>query len=237
MAAEPAPGFTAADLFGKAVADKWIAQSSSSTVNNSYFPVLLANGDNSCEAGPLDVTTTYQQEYLYCGSAIKTDSGTLLSAFGVTNAIHVDSITITWSNTSQPTMSITGHQHAVFLHTTGTENVYNWSAALTDDGGVGIGTLGTNYTFAEDAIPTGVTAITDQSLTFTTTHTDVLGSDGNHFAGIDTNGILTASVSGIGLYSEITVGSLWTEDDNDTSDSNTDLDTWSLTAHAYIART
>jgi len=234
MAAEPAPGFTAADLFGKAVADKWVAQSSSSTVNNTYFPILLANGDNSCEAGPLDVTTNYSQEYLYCGAAIKTDSGTLLSAFGVTNLIHVDSITVAFSNTSQPSMSITGHQHYVNLHTTGTENVYDWSAALTDTGGVGIPTLGLNYTLTVGGT---VTAITDLSLTFTTTHTDVLGSTGNHWAGIDTNGILTLSASGIGLYSDITVGNLWTEDDNDTSDSNTAFDTWSLTAHKYILRT
>ena len=234
MAAEPEPGFTAADLFGKAVADKWIAQSSSSTLNNTYYPILLANGDFSCESLPLDVTTTYQQEYMYCGSAIKTDSGTLLSAFGVTNLIHVDSATITFSNTSQPTMSVSGHQHAVNLHTTGAENVYDWSAVLTDTGGVGIQTLGVNYTLTAGGT---VTAITDLSLTFTTTHTDVLGATGNHWAGTDTNGILTLSASGIGLYSDITVGSNWTEDDNDTSDSNTGFDTWSLTAHKYILRT
>jgi len=239
MAAEPAPGFTSADLFGIAAADKFIAQSSSSTVNNTYFPVLKANGDFSCEAGPLDVTTNYTNEFLYCGSDIKTDLGALATAYGtITNAIHIDNLTLVLSNTSQPTLSITGHQHAVYLHTTGAEITYNWAAVLpTSHGGVGIPALGTNYTFTAAAIPTGVTCVTDITLTMTSTHTDVPGSDGNHFAGTSTNGLLTASVSGIGLYSEITVGSEWTEDDNDTSDSNTAFDTWSLTAHRYILRT
>ena len=248
MAAEPAPGFTATDLFGSvAAASKWITQSASTSHNNTYFPVNLANGDNSCEAGPLDVSKQYTAEYLYCGADIKTDTGLLASAFGtITNGIFVDTVSISWSNTAQPALSVTGHQHfdaaggtSGYQHTTGAENKYAWDGALPATGGVGIGVLAGNYSVAAAAIPTGVTAITDLSLSASANHTDVLGSDGLHFAGISTGAVLTLNASGIGLYSEITLGSNWatTVDDYDVSDSNSDFDTWSLTAHLHIART
>ena len=225
--------FAASDLFSIAAASKFQQTASTTRVTQQFAQAFKADGDICTESSAFDVRTDVTTDFDYCGSDFKTDLGTTGSAFGLGGSYLLDSVTCNWGNTAMPTLSVAGHNHTANAHASVWAPLFNWATVLPTAGGVGIPALGTNYTLTL-ANDTKATALT---VTASVGHVDVQDSSGDHLAGTTFNFRLDLSASGVGLYSDLTLGSNWTEDDHDLGDANQGADTWAVTAHQYIART
>jgi hypothetical protein len=222
----------ASTLFG-ASATYFNPQSSSSTHTDEAAMIKDALGNMECETTGLDGKTEYENEYAYCNASpdIKTDLAALLTAFGdVVNSIKVTELSIRYTAGQYATVSIKGHQHDEQAHASGyTQGTANVAAAVPANSGFGVPTF-TGVTLGSGASPIEAT------LTFSFEHKDVVGADGNHFAGKNITPKATLSITYEGTPSTGQPVTGWTTDTYSAApkDSNDDFDKYEYTGHRYF---
>lgn len=218
---------------------------SSTTSEGSTNPLVMdESGNVSCEQIITDVTT-YSQSASYCGSDFVGDFGTFLTSFGdVQGGKAVTGITINMTAGEYVTVDIEGHNHASNAHTVleladvsdflpheATEAFNAWDGFGVPDFGI---TLGANSSPASATV------------SFTINHIDKVDETGQHFVGtnitprcelsLDTTGVPTSNTKALlnvdfAANTNTMLGAI--TDSVDTNDSNSEFDTFALTAHAH----
>jgi len=226
--------FLAGDLFGLHANFK--EQESSTRVTREFSIVKDAYGDKSCETAASNIRTDVTNRYEYCGATIVSDAGTFLSTFGFSGSYAVDSAEFTFSAGQKPGLSVSGHNHADNAHADVWPSGHSLDASgviAASQGGDGIPALTASthvITEANDSI------VTDMSITLAIEHVDVNGASNEHWAGTSRNCRVDLRISGVGVASDISLGTSWVQDDVADNDSNETADTFEITAHLYIAR-
>ena len=217
--------------------------SSSDNATSEYAESQDFQGDLSL-ACPYNDQIAQQATYKYKKATASTDfindlvaEGLRLGRFkgqGVITAIE-----ITFGNTEQPTINITGHQH-------GTENggKAHDETDLLAEWELDLANIISNIPDCM-GVPTGLvfpnvnpeSSITSLTLSFTCDHTDENGHDGQHFTGNNGNGRVTATASFIG-EPDITVPLGWfvTQRPTGPTTSNTGFYTTSISAYKVLPR-
>jgi hypothetical protein len=150
----------------------------------------------------------------------------------VENTIHIDSITISTTYNDYPTITISGHNHAGNAHTDNRTEYAPYSSVITAlTGAVGA------YDFFGKASAT--VCATESNYTLSCTHVDVECGTGNHFVGNNILGIEEASVTYVGdSWTPRTSPAVsgWTVTSADSTDSNQEFDTSTITATKLVTR-
>ena len=225
--AEKTVGFGASDLF--AMSANFHEQSSSSILNDTMATTRDALGNYECETSGLNSTTEYSNSFVYCGSDLVSDLGTALTQFGdVFDSKKMTGLTINFTAGQQPTVEISGHQHAENAHEAGTPGGYaDISGALAGvSTGFGVPII-TGQLEGTNATPA--------SLTFTCAcdHIDTEGEDGNHWVG--KNIAFKVEMSETWTATPTTpLPTSWTQDSAGANDSNAEFDGYTFNAHIYF---
>jgi hypothetical protein len=221
-------GFQASDLF--AAPAEFHAQTSSSPTNETIATMVDDLGNQQCSKGGLDTTTEYSNDFAYCNATpdIATDMNTLLTTFGdVFDSKKVVGMSINFAAGEYATLNITGHQHAENPHISAIDEGYaDASAAVPSGAGFGVPTW-TGQTDGADASPVSAT------LTFSFTHTDRVGADGDHFVGKNTLCRVELTVEWVGVPTTATATG-WETMSEGGNDSNQDFDGYTYTAERYF---
>lgn len=204
-------------------------------------------GNVACETNIEDITN-YTQSASYCGTDFVGDFGTFLTQFGnAQNSKVVTGITINMTAGDYVTVDIEGHNHDNNPHAAGlalgyadvsdflphelTEPFNAWDGFGVPDFGV---------TTGADSSPISATA------SFSMNHVDQIDEEGAHLVGknITPRCELTMDFSGVPTSNTPTLleadfDALTNDmldplvDSTDTSDSNSDFDSFSFAAHAH----
>jgi len=191
-----------------------------------FAHILDANGDMACEDAGTNARNEYQCVAGYCGTDIKTDLSTILTTFGeVADTKAITEVRIDFSQTLQPKVTITGHNHTANAH-----------AALTDadvsgdvpasTGGVGVPDIWANSN--NDATPVSA------SMRFSLTHTDRNGKANGHWVGDNSAFRCDAEATYLGVPALTTTD--WKLDSAKTSDANSDMDGYTVRMHKWYTR-
>ena len=237
--------FTATDLF--LLGSPFSVQSSSTRGDGGErAQVLAADGDVACESAAFNVGTEYSAEYQHCGTAndINTDLdavvtvpvGGPLEKFGcyMNSQALLTELELTMSNKDYPTLRLTGHDHAVNPHTGSDVRTFEIGDLIPAVQGIGIPTLlsaDNLISFAATSTPTEVV------MTASLQHMESEKADGDHFRGQNRTCMIEVRVSGVGTQADVTFASNWKTGENDDGDSNQEDDTFSISAHQFIAAT
>lgn len=205
-------------------------------------------GNVSCEANINDIIN-YTQTASYCGADFVGDLGTFLTEFGnVQGSKCVTGITINMTASEYCTIDIEGHNHLInphedsldlgyadvsgFLPNAVSESFAGWDGFGVPDFGITVGS---------DASPVGAT------VTFSMNHIDQMAEDGDHLVGKNITPRCELSMDFSGVPTSNTDVLLETDfvtnnvspfmyipkvDSTDTSDSNSDFDSFAFVAHA-----
>lgn len=208
------------------------AQESSSEPTSEEALAQAANGDMACVNYHNSMTNS-RTRYKYCGTALKTALGSILTAFGrVVNGILPTDLEISFSSGEQTEITLSGHNHTTNAHAAATNppNVFDISAGLPTGSGVGVPAL---IVAAGEA--GGTASRQAATLSFGVNHIDKEANSG-HFVGesVLCRGDLTVDYEG--FPGTITAGS-WLQILTAANDANEDTDTAQLTAHQYFAAT
>ena len=216
----------ASDLF--AAHANFKEQSSSDDDLQDYSQVADANGDvgGGCEDDGSNKRNEYSNQFGYCGTDIVSDAGTLLTTFGeVADSKVITQIVISFTQTEQPTLAITGHNHDNNPHAA-QENFDVSSIIPGSTGGIGVPAI-----FADggsDSTPISAT------LTIALEHVDANDADNEHWVGNNRNCRVDAVIEYTGVPTLTTTG--WKVDSEVSGDSNSEFDTFAITAHKYFTR-
>lgn len=207
---------------------------SSQTTENQQNVVLNATGDYACSQ-EYDLVTNYSQTASYCpGTDIVNDLGTFLTTFGDVETVGaVTQLAVNFEAGIAPTVQIESHQHTVNPHVDGTLNTWDVSGVIPASTTVGVPAL-----IAVSEVTAGKASFVSASVTFTNTHNDKPGATGDHFTGQSITGKCSLSISGVGTISSkssITAGN-WVNIKLAKGDSNTDQDTFTITADQYFTK-
>jgi hypothetical protein len=220
----------ASDLFS--LHANFVEQGSSDSDLDDYAQTPDANGDVNagCESAAFNARNEYTNEFKFCGTDIVSDFGVVLSTFGViANLKQITEITVQFSNTDFPIINVTGHNHDAQAHgATPALPTFDFSAAIPAvTGGVGVPDIWSNSASATST-PTSVT------VTFAIDHIDALDANGAHFVGTNKNGRVDVTADYINTPTLTTTN--WKIDSQVLNDSNTDFDTFNISAHRYYTR-
>ncbi len=242
--AEPTVDFEATNLFG--LNANFNTQTSSSTNETVNVATNDELGNVACQRN-IGGVTRYTQNATYCGADFIGDLGTFLTEFGnVQNSILVESISIGMSAEGYATVDITGHQHDENTHVAGIDVGYadvsdflphEVGEAFEDWDGFGVPDFG--ITLGDNATPQSAT------VSFTMNHIDKNDPQGDHFIGKSITPRCELNMDFIGIPTSNTATLLEADFDGNTndmldplvdsvaeSDSNSDFETFSFTAHA-----
>lgn len=218
--------FQPVDVF-ELSADVFVIQSGPNGSESSSEAVALGSDGDA-----IGVNRYGRQLSATCSYLIKpgASSVTLPDVGDVRGGYHIDSMTWTESSDNWPTLEITGHKHVDgsldsgcrLYPTTG----YDLSAAF------GVATP-SQFTVPDTLALTGVT------VEYAVNHVDEVGAVGEHIAGDNYDGTITATFSATGtgnITAKSTVGSLqWTLDSTSDSDqSNTTAQKKSFVFKAHV---
>ena len=204
-------------------------QSSSDNDAADFAQVPDANGDvaGGCESAAFNNRNEYSMTANYCGTDIVSDFGTFLTTFGeVQNSKAIEEIVVEFSNDAYPAVTVRGHNHDSNAHSS-LQDADVSSVIPASTGGVGCPDIWTDA--GTDSSPIGVT------VTFGLEHVDVNGEDGEHWVGDNKNFRADVTARYVGSPTLTTTG--WKVDSQESSDSNDEFDTFTITAHKYFART
>ena len=220
-------------LFGLTTTNGFHAQSSGTEPTSDQSVALTALGNLGCSS----VTNrgqTFRNVYKYCGTALGTALGALVTAFGSvlnTTGKLVDSLELSFSASGdrQATVTVGGHQHTTNPHsaTTNPPNTFDVSALIPAGAGLGVPNI--------FGVTSTAGSASSASLRFSFNHIDKVGATGVHFVGES----ITCRVEGSSDFEGVIttagiVTTTWLDIKRALSDSNVDLDTSSITAHAYV---
>ena len=217
----------ASDLF--TVHANFKEQDSSSNTLLDFASVSDANGDvgGGCETAGSNSRVEYTNRFQYCGTAIVSDAGTLLSTFGaVSNSIAITEISVTFRQDAYPELAITGHQHTANAHAAGLPTFDVSGVIPGSTGGEGCPDIWSNAD--TDSTPISVT------VRFSLTHTDVNDANNAHWVGTNSNARTDVTAEYLGAPSLTTT--TWKIDSSNATDSNTAFDGLSIAAHKFFTR-
>lgn len=169
---------------------------------------------------------------------------TLPSVGTVVNGAHIDSISVAYSQTGFPTLTVSGHKHLDGnAHVAGGCRTYAASVQLPAvEFGVpsvipNVGTGAGNAFALDDEAEIGM-----RSLTYTLglQHVDDLDGQGEHLAGDNYDGVETLAIelTGTGtLGTDFEIGDDWFDDSIGETPSNTAATTTSLSLSHHVAHT
>lgn len=202
-----------------ALAD-WNIQNNSPTRSQERAQALKSDGD---ECASKTYGAKEEQTATYKGCRI---TGMLaLPAVGTVSADgwHLDSWTLTMSNTDWPELSITMHKHGNGKsHTPASCRLYRPTLQLSV-GGMGILRTGLGeFSISAEDMAVGITSVT---YGLSVTHVDEAGDDGNWLAGENRDGVETFSITITGVGATITAPSGWDEMTHGRTADNTAADT------------
>jgi len=225
-------GIGGSNLFS--LGDNFHAQSSDSPHQRDASNMLDAAGNNQCET-MINNRTEYTNNFAYCNATpdIKTDLGTVLTAFGtVADSKLPTALNINFAAGQYATVDITGHNHDSNPHTLALSGVADVSAAVPASAGFGVPDFG--ITLGDNSTPISA------SISISLNHIDENDADGEHWSGTNTTFKVDMSIELLGLPTSLTVAALesdmtgWTVDSNGGSDNNQSLDHFTITAHRYF---
>ena len=232
------------NLFGLGANFKTV--SSTTGIAESNVAVNDEVGNVSCQRNISDMIN-YTQSASYCGSDLIGDLGKFLTEFGNFQTIGVvTGLTLGLSATGYATINLTGHQHDTNPHaselTLGHADVSHFLPHDTGESFVawdGFGVPDFGVTTGVDSSPSGA------SVTFSMNHVDQTDETGSHLAGKNITPRCELSMDFIGIPTSNTAALLEADfdgntnkmlvplvDSTDSSDSNSDFDTFAFAAHA-----
>jgi hypothetical protein len=221
--ADKAVSMQASDLF--ALGANFKEQSSTSTPMADHTQVRDENGNSAggCLSGEMNNRTEYTGVYLYCGTDLKTDLGTLLTTFGqVSDSKAVTEISVNFTQDQKPEVTINGHNHDDNPHTSLTN--FDVAASMPAGiGGVGVPDWWTNSDANSNP--------TRGNVRYSLTHTDRQGKDNQHWVGDSRDARVDASFDYIGTPTLTLTG--WETDSKAAADSNSEFDTFTQNAHRF----
>lgn len=170
---------------------------------------------------------------------------TIPNAGAISSGAHIDTLTVTYSQTGAPTLAVTSHKHATVAGAAEAHDVcrvYEPSVILPARA-IGVpsalkfkkGTAGTLTDVF--TLPAGI-GMRSMTYVLQVTHTDVPDGDGNHLAGQNRDGVetLTLEFTGKVAVSELAIDSDWMLPDNDADGmGNTQETTKSITISKHLA--
>ena len=204
-------GPTATDIFS--IGNNWAPQNSGNDDQGDRYPSLGANGDEAA-----DVVTNNRNEIsslLEC----KETAGDLYipNAGSVSNSYVIVEVSIAFTPTSWPRMTVRGHQHDDNAHVTG---LNEYAATVTIAAGFGVPEI-----LADEAAPI-VAGRAGATYVLTCNHIDVPKGDGEHLAGENITGIerLTLQFTGTPTLTTAIADGSWKQMSDRTGDANTAFD-------------
>lgn len=234
----------ASNLFSLHANFKTTASTTGAPLTNAS--AMDEKGNVACQRNIADMTN-YTQNAVYCGSDFIADLGTFLTKFGdVQGSKVVTALNINMTAAGYVTVDITGHNHGTNAHAAGLTMGYSdVSDFLPHEVGEafvawdGFGVPDFGITLGDNASPVSA------SVSFSMDHKDVNDEAGAHLVGknitprcelkMDFAGIPTSNTAALleadfgGNTSDMLVPLV---DSVDSSDSNSDFDTFAFTAHA-----
>ena len=207
------------------------AQSSSrSNEDNQTEPIHDDLGDVSCETTANGDKQSESVSYKYCGSTLGTD---LPKIGSVSGGLLIESISISTAQASAVTIEVSGHNHIAVPHTAEAE--YTWPASIVASLDAITGKHGCADIFENATASIGLTSC---NVTGSCQHQDSYDGSNDHLAGNNYEGKIEVSEEYVGgVITSITdIDVTWTIDDDGDSDSNTEEDASTLTAHVYLTR-
>jgi len=247
--ADPVIGLGAANYFSLD-SSRFRAQSSMQRAQANVNWYFDADGDSRWVTAS-DSRTIWQTEYVYTSNNLKRDLGDIATKFLLPTSVNraLDSVTVAFSNTSYPTVSIHAHDHSRRLDaaTQHTRINFDWSDALPNISASGVG-LGqflptiTRYISANDyffQVPTAKkVSVTDLVLTAEAFHVDMFDERNVQKFGVDVNVKLILSASGIGRIQDVlpSFAGKWVFSSIPNFESNSAHNTWGVSAEAYVNR-
>ena len=199
----------------------WVAQSGGDvTVTEQNAVALGANGDSIAEQG-------YDPKQELSVSYIATGNGVAIPSVGdILNGWHVDSVSVSWSNTDWAKLTISAHKHGTAAH----ETCRVYEPTITATGGfgcptaIGLFTLGT----------TSGVGVRSVSYSLQTNHVDEMKHDGSHLAGDNYDGTETLTIETTGAYTFPASSDGWHNDSADEKHTNTGATTTSCTYTKHL---
>lgn len=210
--------FQANDPFGLT---GWVAQSGGDiTVTEQNAVALGANGDSIAEQG-------YDPKQEISVSYIATAEGVAIPSVGaIMNGWHIDSVSVSFSNTDWAKLTISGHKHGTANH----ETCRVYAPSITAKGGFGCPLeIGIFKLTAESGV--GVRSV---SYSLQTNHVDEMKHDGSHLAGDNYDGTETLTIETTGAYTFPATADGWHNDSNDSKHTNTGATTSSCTYTKHL---
>lgn len=217
----------------------WEIQSGGSpSLSRQRAQALKANGDE-LKAAQYDAKIEYSLNYKptrYTG-----DDGLTLPPVGkILNGAHVDSVSLTYSQTDFPTLAVTAHRHAAVDGTPATHGpcrAYSPSVVLPPRA-IGVpSSLKDSVGATIFTCPTGI-GMRSLAYSLSVTHLDELDGDGVHLAGQNRDGVetLTVEFTGEVAISELAIDSGWMlPDSSSVAQSNEAATTTSVTLQRHLA--
>ncbi len=213
----------ATDLFSLGAA--FSPQSSESMDKKDRATALDEFGNVACES-MTNNSDEYSTEYTYCGADIKTDLGTILTAFGgPSNSKLITGVDISFQAGQQPTVSVRGMQYPAAI--TSIQNADVSAAVPASAGGVTVPTL--------TGVTTGAAASAiSLNISLSLNHIVGTGADGEVFTAENITFTAEADAEFLGVPTTYDTATGWTTDSYGESDSNSDHDRAKWTGHRYF---
>ncbi len=178
--------------------------------------------------GDVIATQGYDQKTeLSCNFIAKGDTATIPTVGAIMNGWHIDNISISWSQTSWPKLSLTAHKHDGTAH----DETRKYAPSISMVCGFGCPTKLGPFALGTDS-KCGVRSMT---YSLKSNHVDELNSVGNHLAGDDYDGTETLTVETTGPFDFAAGTDDWHLDSSGKSRSNTAATTSSATYTKHIA--
>jgi hypothetical protein len=236
MAATPVAFFTPTSPFG-AIAGWEVQTGGNPTVTEQRASEIGSDGDEIASEGydkRSTVSATYKPTTWTGGGSMSLPVvGSVLTLY------HVDSISVAFTQTDFPTLTVNGHLHnGGNGHTDGTMNEYTPKADLIVQG-IGVPTTVSDTTSVAmyALVESATVGLRSMTYSLAVTHEDELNSAGNHLAGENRDGIETYELEFTGLAAvtdDYTISAgLFVETDTP-SQGNTAVSTESLTLTQHI---
>lgn len=217
----------------------WELQSGGSpSVSRQRAQALKANGDE-LKAAQYDAKVEYSLNYK--PSRYSGDDGLTIPPVGkILNGAHVDSVSLTYSQTDFPVLAVTAHRHAAVDGTPATHGpcrVYPTAVVLPPR------TIGVPSSLKDSAgkpiftCPAGI-GMRSIAYSLSATHLDELDGGGAHLAGQNRDGVetLTIEFTGEVAISELAIDSGWAlPDSSSVAQSNEAATTTSVTIQRHLA--
>lgn len=222
-------------ISGLGIGTNWVLQSGSPSTSRNRAQGLKTNGDEAASqlyGGQTSQTLEFKN---FQSSGDTGDSGNAIPSAGkCASGWHVDSVSVSYSPTDWPTLSVQVHKHddcetGVTSHAS-QANTYTASLELP----MGFGVPSDIKTIV--GISDSTIGLSAFSYEMSVTHQDEVGGSGNYLASEDRDGSESASVSTVGVPSADPDIDGWDMLSDSTNASNTTADTATYSFEHHVQR-